>query len=41
VPIETYLTFFTIPFIQSAVQQYQLALMIYNSQLQEVVQWIN
>lgn len=41
VPIETYSTFFIIPFIQSAMQQYDLALMVYNSELQEVVQWIN
>lgn len=41
VPVETYSTFFTIPFIQQATQQYQLAIIVYDSVLQEVVQWIN
>lgn len=41
VPIETHTTFFALPFIQSAVQQYQIALLVYNSELQEVVQWIS
>jgi hypothetical protein len=41
VPIETYTTFFALPFIQSAVQQYQLALLVYNAELQEVIKWID
>jgi len=41
VPIETYTTFFALPFIQNAVQQYQLVLLIYNAELQEVVKWIH
>lgn len=41
VPIETHTTFFAIPFIQSAVEQYRLALLIYDWQQQEIVQWIN
>lgn len=41
VPIETYTTFFVLPFIQAAAQQYQLALLVYNAEHQEVVQWIS
>ena len=38
---ETYFAFFTIPFIQSAVEQIQLALVVYDWEQQEIVQWIN
>lgn len=41
VPIETYVTFFAIAFIQSAVEQNHLALIIYDSEQKEIVQWIN
>ncbi|NJO83602.1 MAG: fatty-acid oxidation protein subunit alpha [Blastochloris sp.] len=41
VPIETYATFFALPFIQSAVAQHHLSLLIYDSEQKEVVQWIN
>ena len=41
VPIEIYTTFFALPFIQSAVHSYQLALVVYDSERQEVSQWIN
>lgn len=41
VPIETYLTFFTMPFIQHAVSHYDLALIVYDSEQQEIRQWIH
>jgi hypothetical protein len=41
VPLETYATFFTLPFIQSSIQSYQLALLVYDAEIQEVAQWIS
>lgn len=41
IPIETHTTFFAIPFVRAAVENYQLALLVYNSELQEVVEWIS
>ncbi len=41
VPIETYATFFALPFIQLAVQNHRLALLVYDAEHQEVMQWIN
>jgi hypothetical protein len=41
VPTETFTTFFALPFIQAAVQLYQLALIIYDTEQEEVIQWIN
>jgi hypothetical protein len=41
VPLEIFTTFFTLPFIQTAVHQYQLALLIYDTEREEVVQWIS
>ena len=41
VPLETFATFFALPFIQAVVHQYQLALLIYNAECEEVVQWIS
>jgi hypothetical protein len=40
VPIETYATFFRLPFIQSAVTHHQLALVVYDAEQQEIVKWI-
>jgi hypothetical protein len=41
VPIETATTFFALPFVQAAVQAYQVALLVYNAERQEVVRWID
>lgn len=41
VPTETYATFFALPFVQLAVQQYQIPLIIYDVERQEVLQWIH
>jgi hypothetical protein len=41
VPTETFSTFFSLPFIQSAVQLHQLALIVYDTEHEEVIQWIN
>jgi hypothetical protein len=41
VPRETFTTFFALPFIQAAVQQYQLSLLVYDTEREEVVQWIS
>jgi hypothetical protein len=41
VPIETFATFFSLPFVQSAVEHYQIALLIYDAETQEVRQWIS
>ncbi len=40
VPVDTYSTFFAIPFVQRSVQRYQLPLLVYDPEPQEVVQWI-
>ena len=41
IPIETYTTFFIMSFIQRAVEYNQLALIVYDSEHQEIVQWIH
>lgn len=40
VPIDTYSTFFSLLFVQRSIQRYQLALLVYDPEPQEVVQWI-
>lgn len=40
VPRDTYSTFFTTPFIQRSVQRHRLALLVYDPETQEVLQWI-
>ncbi len=40
VPIDTYSSFFTIRLVQSAIKTYALKLIIYNPNLEEIVQWI-
>lgn len=40
IPVETYKTFFVLPFVQDAVQTYQLTLLVYDAEFQEVLQWI-
>jgi hypothetical protein len=41
IPQDTYLTFFIQPFLQSILQQYQVAVLVYDPISEEVVQWIN
>ncbi|MGB9632677.1 MAG: XisH family protein [Chloroflexaceae bacterium] len=40
-PEETYLTFFMLPFVQLAIQRYQLKLIVYEVATEEIVQWIS
>jgi XisH protein len=40
VPYETYLDFFQLPFIQRAIQRYQVKLIIYDPKQEEIRQWI-
>jgi XisH protein len=40
VPYETYLDFFQLPFIQRAIQRYQIKLIIYDPKQEEIRQWI-
>jgi hypothetical protein len=39
VPIETYNTFFRLPFIQESISDYQFRLMIYDAEEEAIVQW--
>lgn len=41
IPSETYQDFFQLPFIQRALQRYQVKLIIYDPKLEEIKQWIN
>jgi hypothetical protein len=41
VPLDTYETFFQLPFPQTIVQQYQLRLLIYDVINEVIVRWIN
>ena len=41
VPDETYRDFFQLPFIQRSLQRYSVKLIIYDFDLEEIVQWIN
>ncbi|HEY9799912.1 MAG TPA: XisH family protein [Leptolyngbyaceae cyanobacterium] len=40
VPIETYEDFFQLPFIQRAIQRYQVQLIIYSPDQEEIILWI-
>jgi hypothetical protein len=40
IPSENYQDFFQLPFIQRALQRYQVKLIIYDPQLEEIKQWI-
>jgi hypothetical protein len=41
VPLDTYTVFFTLPFAQTAIQRYQLKLLVYNAEREEITQWQN
>ena len=41
IPLETYQDFFQLPFIQRALQRYQVKLIIYDPKLEEIKQWVN
>ncbi|NJO83051.1 MAG: fatty-acid oxidation protein subunit alpha [Blastochloris sp.] len=41
VPLETYYTFFHLPFAQLAIQRYQVQMIIYDAVREEIVQWIS
>jgi hypothetical protein len=41
VPMDTYTTFFTLPFAQAAVQRHALHLIAYDPEREELVQWIS
>jgi len=40
IPVETYQDFFQLPFIQRSLKRYQVKLIIYNPQQEEIKQWI-
>ncbi|MDJ0617705.1 MAG: XisH family protein [Calothrix sp. MO_192.B10] len=40
IPSETYLDFFQLPFVQRAIQRYQVKLIIYDPKQEEIQQWI-
>ena len=39
VPFDAHATFFTLPFAQSAIHRYQLKLLVYDGQSEEITQW--
>lgn len=39
VPLETYKTFFMLPFIQEGVEEYQLYLLVYDAEEQVIITW--
>lgn len=41
VPLDTYNTFFKLPFTQGIIQENKLRLLIYDVQKEEIFQWIN
>jgi hypothetical protein len=41
IPIDTYATFFSLQFIQRAVQRYQLKLLVYDEEDEVIVSWKN
>ncbi len=41
IPLDTYETLFRRSFIQDAVREYQLKLLVFDSQKQEIVEWID
>ncbi|AFZ18448.1 XisH family protein [Allocoleopsis franciscana] len=41
IPSETYQDFFQLPFIQRALQRYQVKLIIYDPKLEEIKQWVS
>lgn len=41
VPIETYNTFFTLPFIQESIADYQFNLIVYDAEEEVIVEWKN
>jgi hypothetical protein len=41
IPLDAYSTFFAQPFVQQILQQYLVALLVYDPAGEEVVQWIN
>ena len=41
VPLDTYQTFFQLEFTQTAIEQYQMLLIVYNPVDEVIVQWIN
>ncbi|MCA9299354.1 MAG: hypothetical protein KDA28_09820 [Phycisphaerales bacterium] len=40
VPEDTYLTFFSLPFTQLAVQRHRVSMIVYDPERMEIVQWI-
>jgi hypothetical protein len=41
IPLNTYDSFFQLPFVQSTIQEHQMKLAIYTPEEQEIVQWID
>lgn len=41
IPGETFSTFFHLPFAQLAMQRYQLKLIVYEAEREEIIQWIS
>ena len=39
IPVETYKTFFALPFIQEGVEEYQLQLLVYDAEEQVIIIW--
>jgi len=39
IPLDTHAAFFTLPFVQSAIHRYQLKLLVYDGQSEEITQW--
>jgi len=39
VPFEVHTTFFLLPFIQTAIRRYQLKLLVYGGENEEIAQW--
>jgi hypothetical protein len=41
VPLDTYQTFFTLPFAQAAIQRHMVHMIVYEPETEGIVQWIN
>jgi hypothetical protein len=41
VPVDTFTTFFALPFAQAAMQRYQLRIIVYNPEQEVLTQWIS
>lgn len=41
VPVDTYSTFFTLPFVQAVIQRHAINIIVYNPETEVIIQWIH